>query len=99
MEHRISITEFLKKQGLDPSEKLGRTPKGYTTINDLLQDFVDEYIADTRNKLTPCKNLCALINHLPHHIREDIMFSDLVWEEVRNSSDSIKYLSNSINYK
>jgi hypothetical protein len=99
MEEKMSIAEFLDKRCLDPKERISNSTYGYWRLNDLLQDFLDEYVADIRNKLTPCKNLCALINHLPHHIREDLMFSDLIWEEVKNSSDSIKYLSNSINYK
>ncbi len=51
-------------------------------------------VADIRNKLTPPKNLCAMIKALPRHILEDTQFEDLIIREVEQTEKSIDYLSN-----
>lgn len=48
-------------------------------------------IPDIRNKLSPIKNLIALIEH--HLPLDSSELSDLIKKEIQRSKESIKYLS------
>ena len=51
-------------------------------------------VADIRNKLTPLKNLCAVIKNLPRPLTDDTDLNNLILKEVSRVEKSIEYLSN-----
>jgi len=51
--------------------------------------------ADIRNKLTPVKNLIAMIINIPHVFRNgDVKTQALIKKEIKKCEESIKYLTN-----
>ena len=52
------------------------------------EKYLDELGADIRNKLSPPKNLCALLK-----VAQDKDVQELIAKEIKNTEKSVEYLS------
>lgn len=56
--------------------------------------MTDKELADIRNKLTPIKNLVAMLKMINTPLTENSDFNKLIKKEISNVSESIEYLQN-----
>ena len=79
-----------------PSERQESTDHSKSTDNKALHiaDVSNSLVADIRNKLTPVKNLCAMLKNSDLMYDLDRSKHKLIEKEIEQTLKSVEYLSN-----
>ncbi len=63
-------------------------------LHQFTQDYHDKLIADIKNKLTPVKNLCALLKESELMYDLDVKKHKLIEKEIEQVLKTVEYLNN-----